>query len=328
MTKLPISTQNGGAKTLNSPNSAFPVYPSRLRSQRWVSVLASSAAIALSLWATPSFAGDPFRTSNPHNIDNATEAAFKAIFEQGNYTSAKQYLTKASPSEPLSYAMKAALAYMEKDWSGLQSNAIRTRETAEKLVKTDPLRGNLYVGVGEFMEGAYILSSEGTVRGTPKALNKLQRVFQSLNAAKKVSPQDPELNLIQGFMDLMLAVNLPFSNPADAVQRLDKYATPRYLAYRGIALGYRDLNQQDKALQFVDQALQLTPNNPDLYYLKDQVLVRQGKNQESLEFFQKALAKDEQLPAKLRNQIAYESCRTENRIDNKARTCSTELQKQ
>jgi tetratricopeptide (TPR) repeat protein len=93
-------------------------------------------------------------------------------------------------------------------------------------------------------------------------------------------------------------------------------------------LGYRDLNQQDKALQFVDQALKLTPNNPDLYYLKAQVLVRQGKNQESLEFFQKALAKNSQLPSKLRNQIAYESCRTENRIDNKARTCSAELQKQ
>lgn len=327
MTKLPISTQNAGSKTLNSPNSAFPAYPSRSRSQQWVSVLASSAAIALSLWATPSFAGDPFRTRNPHKIDNATEAAFKAIFEQGNYTSAKQHLAKASPSEPLSYAMKAALAYMEKDWQGLQSNAIRTRETATQLIKTDPLRGNLYVGVGEFMEGAYILSSEGTVRGTPKALNKLQRVFQSLNAAEKTSPQDPELNLIKGFMDLMLSVNLPFSNPADAVQRLDKYATPRYLAYRGIALGYRDLNQQDKALQFVDQALQLTPNNPDLYYLKAQVLVRQGKNQESLEFFQKALAKDKQLPSKLRNQIAYESCRTENRIDNKARTCNAELQK-
>lgn len=328
MTKLPISTQNGGSKALNSLNSAFPSHSSRWRSQRWVSVLASSAAIALSLWASPSFAGDPFRTSNPHKIDNATEAAFKAIFEQGNYTSAKQHLAKASPNEPLSYAMKAALAYMEKDWQGLQSNAIRTRETATQLMKTDPLRGNLYVGVGEFMEGAYILSSEGTVRGTPKALNKLQRVFQALNAAEKVAPQDPELNLIQGFMDLMLAVNLPFSNPADAVQRLDKYATPRYLAYRGIALGYRDLNQQDKALQFVDQALKLTPNNPDLYYLKAQVLVRQGKNQESLEFFQKALAKNNQLPSKLRNQIAYESCRTENRIDNKARTCSAELQKQ
>ena len=328
MTKLPIATTSGGSKLPGVNAQVCRFAKSLSMSKRLVSALAGSVAIAASLWASPSLADDPFRTTSPHQIGDVTEAAFKAIFEQGDYAKAKQYLTQAESNEPLAHAMRAALAYMERDWDVLESSATQTKTAAEQLIKTDPLRGNLYVGVGEFMEGAYILSREGTVRGTPKALNKLQRVFQSLNAAEKISPQDPELNLIKGFMDLMLAVNLPFSNPADAVQRLDKYAMPRYLAYRGIALGYRDLNQQDKALQFVEQALKITPNNPDLYYLKAQVLVRQGKNQESLEFFQKALSKNQQLPRKLRNQIAYEHCRTENRIDNKGRTCSAELKKQ
>lgn len=316
MTKMPL---------ISSRTISTSLLPSA--SRRIVSALAGTAAIALSLMAGPAFADDPFRTSNPYPIGDSTEAAFKAIFEQGNYVQARQYLNQAEANEPLSHAMKAAMAYMDKDWSGVQANAARTRETAAQLVKTNPLRGNLYLATGEFLEGAYILSTEGTVRGTPQALNKLQQVFKYLNAAEKISPQDPELNLIKGFMDLMLAVNLPFSSPAEAVDRLDKYAMPRYLAYRGIALGYRDLNQQEKAMEFVEQALQLTPNNPDLLYLKAQVLVRQGKNQESLEFFQKALDKREQLPRSLRNQIAYERCRTENRIDNQARNCSEERKK-
>jgi hypothetical protein len=43
---------------------------------------------------------------------------------------------------------------------------------------------------------------------------------------KKVDPNDPELNLITGYMDLMLAVNLPFSDPAQAIERLEKYGSP------------------------------------------------------------------------------------------------------
>lgn len=327
MTNMPIASSSVGISTqscsFRTQRQSRPV----AATQRLVSALAGTAAIALSLWANPVWAGDPFRSTNPHAIDSNTEAAFKSIFERGDYQAARKYLSQAESKEPLSHALKASLAYMDNDWSALQANAIKTRETAEQLRKTDPLRSNLYVAVGEFMEGAYIVSRDGTVRGTPQALNKLQRVFQSLNAAEKVNPQDPELNLVKGFMDLMLAVNLPFANPADAVERLNKYAQPRYLAYRGIAIGYRDLNQQTKALDFVDQALKLTPNNPDLYYLKAQVLVRQGKNQEGLEFFRKALDKETQLPRQLRNQIAYERCRTEFRIDQKERNCGAELKK-
>lgn len=327
MMKLSIASGSVGSSTPSCSSRTQRQNRPFRAPQRLVSAIAGTAAIALSLWGNPAFAGDPFRASSSHTIGKNTEMAFRAIFERGDYQAARKYLAQAEPNEPLNYAMKASLAYIDKDWAALRANAMKTRETAEQLRKTDPLRGNLYVGVGEFMEGAYIVSQEGTVRGTPQALNKLQRVFQSLNAAEKISPQDPELNIIKGFMDLMLAVNLPFANPADAVERLNKYAQPRYLAYRGIAIGYRDLNQQTEAMQFVDQALRLTPNNPDLFYLKAQVLVKQGKNQESLDFFRKALDKQAQLPRQLRNQIAYERCRTERRIDQKERDCAAELKK-
>ncbi len=71
-------------------------------------------AIALNLWVSPSLAGDPFRDREPHQIGDQTEAAFKAIFQQGNYPEAERYLEQAvskEPNEPLAYAMKASLAY-------------------------------------------------------------------------------------------------------------------------------------------------------------------------------------------------------------------------
>lgn len=291
-----------------------------------IAAMTGLAAIALSFWANPSLAADPFRTNNPHKIGSKTEAAFRSIFEAGNYKDARRYLQEAEAtesSEPLTYAMKASLAYMDQDWNSLKSYAIKTRQTAEKLVTSDPLRGNLYVAAGNFLEGAYILSpgGEGNVKGTPQALGKLQQVFTALKAAEKVDPQDPELNLLKGYMDLMLAVNLPFSNPNQAIDRLEKYANPRYIAYRGIAVGYRDLKQPNKAIQAINNALQAAPNNPDLLYLKAQILVRQGKNQESLRFFDQALAKQSQLPDRLVKQISWEKCRTQSRINNTEGSC-------
>lgn len=119
----------------------------------------------------------------------------------------------------------------------------------------------------------------------------------------------------------MLAVNvsLPLSNPAQAIERLEKYASPRYLADRGLALGYRDLNQLDKALVAVNRAISAaTPNNnPELSYLKAQILVRQGNNKDSVAFFQKALNQKEQLPSGVVKQIQRELDRTQRRLQNK-----------
>ncbi len=291
--------------------------------QRTVKALASAAAVVLGLWVTPTLAGDPFRSTNPHEIGPKTEAAFDSLFKDGNYKQAKSYLQQAESTEsnePLVYAMLASLAFNDKDWEGLKSYATKTLQTADQLADTDPLRGNLYTAVGHFLEGTYNFQKDGPVG----ALSKLQKVFQSLDAAKKIDPNDPELNLITGYMDLMLAVNLPFSDPAQAIEKLETFGSPAYLAYRGIAIGYRDLKQYPQAMQFVERALEATPNNPEVLYLKAQVLVRQGKNQEALEFFKKALDKQAQLPNNNVAQITYEHCKTQNRIDNASRNCDEE----
>ena len=59
-----------------------------------------TTAILVNIFVNPSFAGDPFRSRDPHKIGDNTEAVFKAIFQQGNYSVAKDALRKAVSSEP------------------------------------------------------------------------------------------------------------------------------------------------------------------------------------------------------------------------------------
>jgi tetratricopeptide (TPR) repeat protein len=290
--------------------SGFPYRGFRYK----LAIATLAGAIALGSVA-PAWAGDPFRATNPHGIDDQTEAAFEAIFKQGDYRRAADLLRSPNASEPLSYAMKASLDYVNENWDSMGENATRTRETAEQLVATDPLRGHLYTAVGQFLEGAHTFSTQDRIRATPAVLGKLQQVFENLDAAEQVDPNDPEFNLLKGYMDLILAVNLPFSNPQQAIDRLRDHAAPTYLAERGIALGYRDLGQSNQALTAVNQALQDTPDNPDLLYLKAQILVLQSKYSESLPFFQQALVKPERLFPSLLAQIFFEQCRTMNRVN-------------
>lgn len=291
-----------------------------------LSSLAAAVTVAVSLWAGPSLAKDPFRTSNPRAISDRTEAAFVALFKQGDYRSAETLLQRSEPTEPLTYALRASLTYAT--WQGesdsqkrqalageFLTNATQTRESAQQLLQRDPLRGNLYTGVGYFLEAAHALGTQGMVRGTPAALGKLQQVFNSLDAAEAIDAKDPELNLVKGFMDLMLSVNinLPLSSPAQAIERLEKYASPAYVSYRGLALGYRDLKQPDRAMQAIERALAAAPNNPELLYLKAQILVNQGKHRDSIPLFEKALTKQNQLPTALTAQIGRELDRAKRR---------------
>lgn len=290
------------------------------RLKRLTATVAGTLTIALTLCSTPVWAGDPFRTSNPHAIDDQTEAAFKAMFEQGDYVKAAELLQTAEGDEPLAYALRGSIAYMNDDLDAMGENARLTREKAEQLMQTDPLRAHLYIAAGLFLEGAYSFLTEGAVRSTPSVLGKLQQVFDNIDEAEKIDPKDPELNLLKGYMDLMLATNLPFANPEDAIQRLETLAAPSYLAQRGIAIGYRDLDQQDQALTAIDRALQETPNNPELFYLKAQIIRRQsddadGQQQtqlrrQSMGFFRQAWQQRAQLPENTVEQIDREACRT------------------
>ncbi|MDZ8258398.1 Sll0314/Alr1548 family TPR repeat-containing protein [Nostoc sp. ChiQUE01b] len=277
---------------------------------------AFAAAIALNLWVDPSLAGDPFRNREPHQIGDQTEAAFKAIFQQGNYPAADRYLQQAltkEPNEPLAYAMKASLAYGNKDWAKLDTYSQKTLETGQKLIPSDPLRGNLYTAVGHFLEGAVVISREGTVNDVPQALSRLRQVYKYLDKAEAISANDPELNLIKGYMDLLLAVNLPFASPDQAIRGLEQNAAPGYLVDRGIALAYRDLKRYPQALEYVNRAIKTTSDNPEIYYLKAQILKRLGQKeksqqiiQEAIANFDKALAKKSQLPGDLVKQIERE----------------------
>ncbi|MCC5637458.1 tetratricopeptide repeat protein [Nostoc sp. CHAB 5844] len=288
-----------------------------------------TAAAALNLWVTPSLAGDPFRSSEPHEIGANTEAAFKAIFQQGNYPAAERYLKQAlekEPNEPLAYAMQASLAYAKGDLTGLNNYSKQTLETGQKLIANDPLRGNLYTAVGHFFEGAVILTREGTVKGAPQALSRLRQVYKYLDQAEAISPKDPELNLLKGYMDLMLSVSLPFANPDEAIGRLETSAAPKYLADRGIAIGYRDLKQYSQALDYANQAINGTPDNPEVYYLKAQILKQQGRREKSQQLlreaianFDKALTKKSQLPASLVKQIERERTSAVNQLNNSGR---------
>lgn len=269
-------------------------------------------ALTLTLVSTPVLAGDPFRSTTDHDIGPHTEAAFESFFKEGDYVGARKALDLAMSSEadePLVHGMAASMAYLDEDWEAVETEAALTRSTAEALLETDPLRGHLYTAVGIFMEGAHMMRTQGVARSTPAALAMLQQVFSHIGEAEKIDSTDPELNLVKGFMDLMLAVNLPFSDPEDAIERLSEYGNPTYLAYRGIALGYRDLGQMSDAMDAVDEAIEAAPENPELFYLKAQLHRRQQETEDSVVMFDKALGYAAQLPPNLARKIYKEKCR-------------------
>lgn len=296
-------------------------------SRRFGLMLAGAGAL---LWqiGQPALAGDPFRTDEPRDISDISEQVFYAMFRDGDYMAVQEYLanTDASlESDPMFHAMDAALSYLEEDWDGLLDGAIATQDTAEALYGSDELRANLYEAVGIFLEGAHILQTEGIAGGTPRALGMLQQVFSKMDTAAALDPTDPELSLIKGFMDLLLAVNLPFANPEQAIEQLATYGQPNYVAHRGIAIGYRDLDRNEEALEAVEAAIAAAPNNPDLFYLKAQILVRlggDGDNTEEMDylrlgidFFDQALASGDQLLPEMVRQIDKEKGRACRRLD-------------
>ncbi len=262
--------------------------------------------VALSLWGNPAWAGDPFRSTNPRPIGDNTEAAFVEIFKNGNYLEAKTYLEQAvetEPDEPLAFAIKASLAYSNEEWDVMKNAAAQTLSVAENLTPKDPLRGNLYQAVGHFLQGAYTFKTKGPLG----AVNKLQLVLDHLDKAEEIAPNDPELNLLKGYLDLILSVNLPFSSPEDAIARFEQYAAPNYMVDRALFAAYRDLDQYDTAMQYIDQALANSPDNPELQYFKGQILRKKGRTedgqpqdlellQEAYTYFDQAMTKVDQLP--------------------------------
>jgi tetratricopeptide (TPR) repeat protein len=267
------------------------------------------ATLLASAIALPASAGDPFRTRNPKPIGPDTQAAFELMFKQGDYNAAAKQLNKALRSEyedPLAQGMKASMAYIEKDLASMQIYTNKTRAAAQKLMGTDKLRGHLYTGVSYLLEAGYIVTSQGVVSGAPSALGLVDKLLKEIETAQDIDPNDPELNLIKGYMDMLIASVFP-SDLEKALSSL-RNAAPDYLKYRGIALGYRDAKKPTEALDAIDKALAAAPENPELRYLKGQVLWMKGCSgvEAAKKEYRQALDKSKQLPPELAKQINSE----------------------
>lgn len=282
--------------------------------------------LSLGLGGQGAWAGDPFRSVKPQPIGPATEAAFLAAFRDGNYLEADRQLQvalKSETKEPLAHSLAAALAYLEQDWPKVKTYADQTRTAAEQLKTSQPLRHHLYRAIATFLDGAYAMTpaGEGNLQGMSTALGKLQQVYADLNAAKRIDPKDPELNLIQGFMDVFIATVLPLSSPEDAIKRLEASARPSYLVDFGVALARRNLKQYDEALLRLDKAIAASPS-PEFYYLKAQILASQAKQksndktllQQARSAFSQALSKPERLPKTRVADIFLEACQNQGRL--------------
>ncbi len=267
--------------------------------------VAVTATLMMVLQGGQAIAGDPFRDTDPRPISDQTEDAFQAMFIEGDYSQTARLLEEIEgDADPLAYALKASIAYTEQDWQQLKESANDTIRYAEQLQEDDPLRGNLYLAIGHFFEGTYIYEKSGAF----SVISKLQKVFNYLDAAEKHNPNDPELNLIKGYMDLLLAVNLPTFNTEDAITKFETHAAPSYLVDRGLAIAYRDLEEYDQALPYVENAIAATPDNPEIHYLKGQILYQLGQEKQDLELakeavnhFDRAIENADQLPESIRD---------------------------
>lgn len=249
------------------------------------------------------------------------ERAKELMFRDGDYAKARQYLKaalKTEPNEPLTYAMNTLYPFSSGDFEQVREYGDKTTKVAAQLTATNPLRGNLYQGVGLAILGAYEMKKENG--GALGALSKLQKVFQYMDKAKQSDPNNHELNLVKGYMDLLLAVNVPFSDTTEAIEQL-KNAEPKYLALRGMYIGYRDLKEYDKAIVAINSAIELAPNNPELTYYKAQLLAIRGREKKSdndlrksIQLFESAYQKRNQLLLSTIAQILSERCQAKSAL--------------
>jgi tetratricopeptide (TPR) repeat protein len=282
--------------------------------KRSLKILSTSLLAALVSVATvmPSFAADPFRTKNARPIGNETQKAFELMFKEGNYNAAVNQINAAiatEANEPLLFALRASTFFATEDYLGMQVAGQRVRKNAESLRGKDNLRAYIYLAASDLIEAGYIVKTQG-ISSAPRALPLVQSVLDYLQKAKDIDPNDPELNLINGNVDMLIASVLPLSDLESALQSLRQFAAPDYLKWRGIALAYRDARRPDLAIDAVNKALASAPNNPELHYLKGQILWMQGGNStaEAKKFFELALSKSKQMNPSLLSEIR-DQCR-------------------
>lgn len=296
-------------------------------------------ATALTLGvALPTLAADPFRSGmspNASPMGSTTGEAFELMFKDSDYKGAEALLNSAEGSEadePLLYTLQALLIYQNedsKDWSELSSYAQKTKSAAKALSRkgddSSKLRGNLYLAMADFLDGAYAITKDGPVLGMSTAFGKLRGIYGSMKKARAINPDDPELNLVQGFLDMMVSNYLPLSDTKSAIKKLESVRETNpdaaYLANWALATGYRTMKKQDKALEAVNLGLADQPNHAELNYLKAQILGAQGNYAGAKPLFAKALQASATMPDNLVAQIFYEACKNEQSLDGTKRAC-------
>jgi tetratricopeptide (TPR) repeat protein len=275
--------------------------------------------------ALPGYGADPFRTAaqKPRtSIGDKTTKAFELMFRQGNFPEAvKQIdLALASPQDnrdPLIYAMRASVGFVRNNLDEMRQYGAEVRKQALTLRRTDRIRFHLYTGVSDLIDAGYIFRSQG-ITSVGRVLPIVNRALDHIRTAQDIDPKDPEVNLIKGFMDILIASAMKGSELDSALVSLRDYARPDYLRWRGIAMAYRDAKRNPEALDAINKAIDSAsgktnppPNqvgNPDLSYLKAQILRMNGKRDESLEYFLAALAQARQLPPQTLDAVKIE-CR-------------------
>ncbi len=280
--------------------------PFKIISASLLATLVSAATVS------PSWAADPFRSQNPRAIGSETQKAFELMFKDGNYVAAVKQLdlaVRTEADEPLLFALRASTFYVKEDYLGMKVAGQRVRVNAEALKGKDNLRAYIYLAASDLIEAGYIVKTEG-LSSAAKALPLVQNVFDNIQKAKNLDSSDPELNLVKGYIDMLIASVLPLSDLDSALESLKQYSTPDYLKWRGIALAYRDARRPEPALDAVNKALTSAPNNPDLHYLKGQILWMQGGNNiaTAKKEFEIALSKSQQMSPSLLAEIR-EQCR-------------------
>jgi tetratricopeptide (TPR) repeat protein len=118
------------------------------------------------------------KTKQVSNVERAKEA----MFRDGDYVKAKQYLNaalKSEPNEPLTYAMNTLYPFSAGDFEKVKEYGDKTAKAGEELMKTNPMRGNLYQGVGLAILGAYEMKKAKKYLNTLIKLKSLSLIIQN-----------------------------------------------------------------------------------------------------------------------------------------------------
>jgi tetratricopeptide (TPR) repeat protein len=272
------------------------------KQSRW-QCLWTTVPLASMLWSSVVLAADPFRTgANARPMSATLESAFEDFFRHGNYLNSGQKLTVAqaeNPKEPLVYTLQAALAYLNEQPEQMKALAQTTRKVSEGMQAKDAARSHLYRGISQGLEGTSYYLKDNGVAGVAMAFTFVPPMLLEIDKARQMAPDDPEVNLIVGY------VNTVLKKYDDALTSFQK-AGPSYLAYRGQALIYRDKKDYPQAQTMVEKAITAAPQNPELLYLKAQILASRQQPLEAVTFFDKALSLGKQLPESTKKQIRKE----------------------